>query len=95
MTICSNPYRACLTQRRGNAPYIFQSFQYCVDFFATRAAIGEAFAERTMALCRELSPAPRTAFSIKQIGWQSVVLRVRGKDTAQARPGQPPLMITV
>jgi hypothetical protein len=37
-----------------------------VDLAASRAAVADAFAERMMALWRELNPAPRTAFSIKQ-----------------------------
>jgi hypothetical protein len=60
-----------------------------VASFAILAAMGEALAERTMALWRELSPAPNTFFS-KIATLPGLLPSLRWTDNAQATPKQPP-----
>jgi hypothetical protein len=66
-----------------------------MDFAASRTAVADAFAERMMAPWRELSPAPRTAFSIKQTCARPSLVSLRARETAVATPRHPPPMTIV
>ena len=48
-----------------------------------------------MALWRELKPAPRTAFSIKQTRLRLSPVNLRASETAAATPRHPPPMTIV
>jgi hypothetical protein len=69
-------------------------FHCWVAIFAILAAITDAFADRTMALCLELKPAPRTFFSIT-VTLLGCLSSFRLIEKAQAQPRHPPPITTV